>query len=57
MSSIPLLQTKLYLPAPAPYHIPRPQFAQRLDAGMAQAHRLFLVSAQAGSGKTSLISA
>lgn len=57
MSSTPLLQTKLYLPAPAPYHIPRPQLAQRLDAGMAQAHRLFLVSAQAGSGKTSLVSA
>jgi len=48
-----ILTTKLFIPRPRPNAIPRPQLTARLDAG--RYHRLTLVSAPAGFGKTSLI--
>lgn len=53
----PILQTKLYVPAPDARHILRPHLMKKIDDGIAQGHRLILISAQAGSGKTSLASA
>ena len=51
----PLLQTKLYVPPPRPDLVPRPRLIERLDAGL---HRkLTLISAPAGFGKTTLVSA
>lgn len=51
----PILSTKLYIPPPRPNAIPRPRLIGRLNAGL---HRkLTLVSAPAGFGKTTLVSA
>jgi LuxR family transcriptional regulator, maltose regulon positive regulatory protein len=51
----PILATKLHTPAPRPRLVLRPRLLERLDAGM---HRgLTLVSAPAGFGKTTLVSA
>ncbi len=51
----PLLATKLYLPPPRPYVVSRPRLIERLNAGL---HRkLTLISAPAGFGKTTLVSA
>ena len=52
---IPLLLTKL-LPPPLPAGVvPRERLLDQLDLGLAQGHRLTLVSAQAGAGKTTLL--
>ncbi len=53
----PLLQTKLYLPPLRPQLVPRARLRARLDAGLRQGHRLTLVCAPAGFGKTTLITA
>ncbi len=53
----PLLQTKLHIPPPGPNPVPRPRLLQRLDQGLRPGHRLTLVSAPAGFGKTTLLSA
>jgi LuxR family maltose regulon positive regulatory protein len=50
-----ILSTKLYLPPPRPGAIPRPHLLERLNAGLHR--RLTLVSAPAGFGKTTLVSA
>jgi len=60
--STPLLTTKLYIPAVRPEWVARPHLVERLNAGLGASttdftHRLTLVSAPAGSGKTSLITA
>jgi LuxR family maltose regulon positive regulatory protein len=55
--SIPLLQTKLYRPAPGPGLLPRLRLVEQLEQGRQAHHRLILVCAQAGSGKTTLLSA
>jgi LuxR family maltose regulon positive regulatory protein len=52
----PLLTTKLYIPPPRPDMVPRPHLLQRLNEGLRQGHRLTLVSAPAGFGKTTLLS-
>ncbi len=52
----PLLKTKLYIPPPRPNLVPRPRLFQRLDEGLHAGRRLTLVSAPAGSGKTTLVS-
>jgi LuxR family maltose regulon positive regulatory protein len=53
--STPLLATKLYIPPARPDLVPRPRLIERLNAGL---HRkLTLVSAPAGYGKTTLLSA
>jgi LuxR family maltose regulon positive regulatory protein len=51
----PLLTTKLYMPPIRPELVPRPHLLERLNEGL---HRkLILISAPAGFGKTTLISA
>ena len=52
---IPLLTTKLYIPPPHPNLVPRPRLIEQLDEGLRLGHRLTLVSAPAGFGKTVLI--
>jgi LuxR family maltose regulon positive regulatory protein len=51
----PLLTTKLYVPPPRPNLVPRPRLIERLDAGLRLGHRLTLISAPAGFGKTTLV--
>jgi LuxR family maltose regulon positive regulatory protein len=55
--SIPLLSTKICVPPPRPNLVPRPRLIGRLDEGVRLGHRLALVSAPAGSGKTTLVTA
>ena len=51
----PLLATKLHIPPPRPNLVARPRLLERLDQGLAT--RLILLSAPAGFGKTTLLSA
>ena len=50
----PILATKLYIPPPRPKVVPRPRLTGRLNEG--QQHKLTLISAPAGFGKTTLVS-
>src|SRR3954470_10772651 len=50
---VPILVTKLYAPPPRPEAIPRHRLIARLDTGLRRT--LTLVSAPAGSGKTTLV--
>ncbi len=50
----PLLATKLYIPPIRREVVPRPRLLERLDEGLH--HKLTLVSAPAGFGKTTLLS-
>ena len=52
----PLLATKLYLPPLRLQSVARPRLVERLDDGLAAGTRLTLLSAPAGSGKTTLVS-
>jgi LuxR family maltose regulon positive regulatory protein len=52
----PLLTTKLYIPPPRSNLVPRPNLVQRLDEGLQLGHKLTLISAPAGFGKTTLLS-
>lgn len=52
-----LLPTKLYAPHPRPDLVGRLRLTAQLDDGLRQGHRLFLCSAPAGYGKTTLLSA
>src|SRR5215204_2110547 len=49
-----ILATKLYIPPPRPKAVPRPHLVERLDEGLH--HKLTLVSAPAGFGKSTLVS-
>ena len=51
----PLLETKLYVPRSRRGLVPRPRLSERLDRGTAS--KLTLVSAPAGFGKTTLLTA
>ncbi|HLV97542.1 MAG TPA: LuxR C-terminal-related transcriptional regulator [Ktedonobacterales bacterium] len=51
---MPLLATKLYLPLPRPQLVSRPRLLERLNTGLR--HKLTLISAPAGFGKTTLVS-
>src|SRR5262245_25016690 len=52
---MPILTTKLYIPPPRPKAVLRPRLIERLNEGL---HRkLTLISAPAGFGKTTLVSA
>src|SRR5215213_1217473 len=51
--STPILATKLYIPPPRPNVILRPRLIARLNAGLH--HKLTLISAPAGFGKTTLL--
>jgi len=53
-SSPTLLTTKLFVPPPRPTLVPRLRLIERLNEGVA--HRLTLISAPAGFGKTTLLS-
>jgi LuxR family maltose regulon positive regulatory protein len=53
---IPLLRTKLYVPPRRPNQVLRPRLVTRMEDALRLRHRLTLVSAKAGSGKTTLVS-
>ncbi len=53
----PLLKTKLYVPSPRPNLVARPRLIERLNDGLRLGRKLTLVSAPAGYGKTTLLSA
>ncbi|UCC86519.1 MAG: hypothetical protein JSV81_16960 [Anaerolineales bacterium] len=53
---VTLLTTKLYIPPPSPKLVLRPHLMARLREALRLQHRLTLVSAKAGSGKTTLVS-
>ncbi|HET6919019.1 MAG TPA: AAA family ATPase, partial [Jiangellaceae bacterium] len=55
MGSTPVLATKLFAPARRPQLVARPRVAGRLDTTLEPGHRLTLVSAPAGFGKTTLL--
>jgi LuxR family transcriptional regulator, maltose regulon positive regulatory protein len=54
--STPVLATKLFAPARRPQLVARPRLAEQLDITLDASHRLTLVSAPAGFGKTTLLS-
>ena len=51
-----ILDTKLHMPSVRQNHICRDTLNKRLDEGLKKEHKIFLVSAPAGYGKTTLIS-
>jgi LuxR family maltose regulon positive regulatory protein len=51
-----LLRTKLFVPPLRPNLVPRPHLIDRLNQGLKLGHKLTLVSAPAGFGKTTLVS-
>lgn len=51
--STPILTSKLYIPPPRPQLVLRPHLIQRLNEGLH--HKLTLISAAAGFGKTTLL--
>lgn len=51
-----LLQTKLYMPPLRPNLVPRTQLIDRLNQGLQLGHKLTLISAPAGFGKTTVAS-
>ena len=53
---IPLLTTKLYVPPQRATLVPRPRLLARLGEALPARHFLTLVSAKAGSGKTTMVS-
>jgi LuxR family transcriptional regulator, maltose regulon positive regulatory protein len=53
---IALLTTKLFIPPPRPGLVARPHLLEKLDSGLNVHHRLLLISAPAGFGKTTLLS-
>jgi LuxR family maltose regulon positive regulatory protein len=53
--AVSLLTTKLYIPPPHSNLVPRPRLIQWLDEGLRLGRWLTLVSAPAGSGKTTLV--
>lgn len=54
--SADLLHTKLYGPRLRPLLVPRAHLIARLNQGLAQGSKLSLISAPAGSGKTTVVS-
>ena len=49
-----VLQTKLYIPPLRPNLVPRPRLIEQLNQGLQLGHKLTLISAPAGFGKTTL---
>ena len=56
MASTPVLATKLFVPARRPQLVARPRLTEQLDTTLDAGHRLTLVSAPAGFGKTTVLS-
>ena len=54
--SLPILKTKLYIPARRLDRVDRPRLLARLDGALRLQQRLTLVSGRAGAGKTTLVS-
>jgi LuxR family transcriptional regulator, maltose regulon positive regulatory protein len=54
---VPLLMTKLYIPSPGKYLVGRMRLVEKLDQCLEPGRSLTLISAPAGFGKTTLISA
>lgn len=54
--TLPILTTKLHVPPPGPRVVERAWLIQRLNAGLEAGCQLTVVSASAGSGKTTLVS-
>jgi len=54
--STPVLATKLFAPARRPQLVARPRLTEQLDTTLDAGHRLTLVSAPAGFGKTTVLS-
>jgi LuxR family maltose regulon positive regulatory protein len=52
----PLLITKYHTPSPRPNLVPRPRLIEKLNRALVLEHRLTLISAPAGFGKTTLLS-
>ncbi len=52
----PVLATKLFAPARRPQFVARPRLTRQLDATVDVGHRLTLMSAPAGFGKTTVLS-
>ncbi len=52
-----VLATKLFAPARRPVLVGRPRLIERLEAGLEAGRKLLLISAPAGFGKTTLVSA
>ena len=50
-----LLRTKLFVPPLRPNLVPRTQLIERLNEGLQLGHKLTLISAPAGFGKTTLV--
>ena len=55
MAPTPVLATKLFAPARRPQLVARRRLTERLDTTLEAGHRLTLVSAPAGFGKTTLV--
>ena len=55
MVSTPVLATKLFAPSRRPQLVARPRVVERLSSTLDPGHRLTLVSAPAGFGKTTLL--
>jgi LuxR family maltose regulon positive regulatory protein len=51
-----LLKTKLHIPPPIPNPVARPRLIKRLDKALRLGHKLTLILAPAGFGKTTLLS-
>jgi LuxR family maltose regulon positive regulatory protein len=51
-----LVKTKLYIPPLCPQRITRPRLLRQLNEGLDRGHKLTLISAPAGFGKTTLLS-
>ncbi|MBL8104305.1 MAG: tetratricopeptide repeat protein [Anaerolineales bacterium] len=51
-----VLQTKLAMPHSRTFRVSRPRLLNQLDRGLELGHRLFLISAPPGYGKTTLLS-
>ena len=51
-----VLRTKLFIPPLRPNLVPRPHLIDRLNQGLQAGHKLTLISAPAGFGKTTLVS-
>ncbi len=52
----PILATKLYIPLPRLGIVSRPRLIEQLNIGLRSGHKLTLISASAGFGKTTLVS-
>ena len=50
-----LFQTKLSIPLGSPRRLPRPQLVRQLDEGLQAGHKLSLLTAPTGSGKTTTL--